>query len=172
MDGRTPTASTNRSGRKTAAIRQSALSAALSSFGAGRRFKSKPTFSGGENTAGRRWTAKEADQPDFAKDPEGNTTPKDSHMRLANPRDPEFLKNTASSAAPTTILADASSGQLDVGLVFVCYQANLADGFIFVQNLLNGEPLEEYISPFGGGYFFVLPGVGKGGFLGQGLPGV
>lgn len=52
------------------------------------------------------------------------------------------------------------------------YQANLADGFIFVQNLLNGEPLEEYISPFGGGYFFVLPGVGKGGFLGQGLPGV
>lgn len=35
---------------------------------------------------------KEADQPDFAKDPEGNTTPKDSHMRLANPRDPEFLK--------------------------------------------------------------------------------
>lgn len=56
--------------------------------------------------------------------------------------------------------------------MFVCYQANLADGFIFVQNLLNGEPLEEYISPFGGGYFFVLPGVGKGGFLGQGLPGV
>ncbi|ACF30784.1 Dyp-type peroxidase [Neisseria gonorrhoeae] len=52
------------------------------------------------------------------------------------------------------------------------YQANLADGFIFVQNLLNGEPLEECISPFGGGYFFVLPGVGKGGFLGQGLPGV
>lgn len=66
----------------------------------------------------------------------------------------------------------ASSGQLDVGLVFVCYQANLADGFIFVQNLLNGEPLEEYISPFGGGYFFVLPGVEKGGFLGQGALGV
>lgn len=37
---------------------------------------------------------KEADQPDFAKDPEGNTTPKDSHIRLANPRDPEFLKKT------------------------------------------------------------------------------
>ncbi len=43
---------------KTAAIRQSALSATLSSFGTGRRFKSKPTFSGGANTAVRRWTAK------------------------------------------------------------------------------------------------------------------
>lgn len=116
---------------------------------------------------------KEADQPDFAKDPEGNTTPKDSHMRLANPRDPEFLKkHCLFRRAYSYSRGPASSGQLDVGLVFVCYQANLADGFIFVQNLLNGEPLEEYISPFGGGYFFVLPGVGKGGFLGQGLPGV
>ena len=53
--------------------------------------------------------------------------------------------------------------------MFICYQANLADGFIFVQNLLNGEPLEEYISPFGGGYFFILPGVEKGGFLAQSL---
>lgn len=116
---------------------------------------------------------KEADQPDFAKDPEGNTTPKDSHIRLANPRDPEFLKkHRLFRRAYSYSRGLASSGQLDVGLVFVCYQANLADGFIFVQNLLNGEPLEEYISPFGGGYFFVLPGVEKGGFLGQGLLGV
>ena len=49
------------------------------------------------------------------------------------------------------------------------YQANLDDGFIFVQNRLNSEPLEEYIKPFGGGYFFTLPGVEKGGFLAQGL---
>ena len=56
-----------------------------------------------------------------------------------------------------------------MGLVFICYQANLTDGFIFVQNLLNLEPLEEYISPFGGGYFFTLPGVQKGGFLAQEL---
>ena len=56
-----------------------------------------------------------------------------------------------------------------MGLILIMYQANLADGFIFVQNLLNGEPLEEYIRPFGGGYFFTLPGVEKGGFLGQQL---
>ena len=63
----------------------------------------------------------------------------------------------------------AKSGQLDVGLIFICYQANLDDGFIFVQKLLDFEPLEEYISPFGGGYFFTLPGAEQGGYLGQSL---
>lgn len=116
---------------------------------------------------------KEGDSPDFAKDPDGATTPKDSHMRLANPRDPEFLKkHRLYRRAYSYSRGLASTGQLDVGLVFICYQANLADGFIFVQNLLNGEPLEEYISPFGGGYFFVLPGVEKGSFLGRTLLGI
>ena len=113
---------------------------------------------------------KESDTADFAKDPDGKTTPKDSHMRLANPRDPEFMKkHLLYRRAFNYSRGLAANGQLDVGLVFICYQANLSDGFIFVQNLLNGEPLEEYISPFGGGYFFILPGVEKGGFLAQTL---
>ena len=94
-------------------------------------------------------------------------------MRIANPRDPEFMKkHLLYRRAFNYSRGLAANGQLDVGLVFICYQANLADGFIFVQNLLNGEPLEEYISPFGGGYFFVLPGVEKGSFLGKELLGV
>ncbi len=116
---------------------------------------------------------KEGDTADFAKDPDGKITPKDSHMRLANPRDPEFMKkHLLYRRAFNYSRGLAANGQLDVGLLFICYQANLADGFIFVQNLLNGEPLEEYISPFGGGYFFVLPGVEKGSFLGKELLGV
>ena len=39
-----------------------------------------------------------------------------------------------------------------------------------VQERLNGEALEEYVKPIGGGYFFVMPGVkDREHYLGQGL---
>jgi deferrochelatase/peroxidase EfeB len=39
-----------------------------------------------------------------------------------------------------------------------------------VQRRLNGETLEEYIKPVGGGYSFVLPGVpNEADFPGQGI---
>lgn len=58
-------------------------------------------------------------------------------------------------------------GRMDMGLICVSYQVSLNKGFRTVQTRLNGEPRDEYIRPFGGGYFFVLPGLAGQDFLGN-----
>ncbi|MBE9607198.1 deferrochelatase/peroxidase EfeB [Acetobacteraceae bacterium H6797] len=107
---------------------------------------------------------------DYKDDPEGKVTPLDAHIRLANPRTPETAHNRILRRPFNYSRGITRSGQLDMGLLFICYQADLEAGFITVQKRLNGEPLEEYIKPVGGGYYFVLPGaVGETDYLGQGL---
>lgn len=101
----------------------------------------------------------EFDVPDYAADPEGKATPLDSHIRLANARDHAAKANTILRRPFNYSNGVTKSGQLDQGLLFICYQANLEAGFITVQTKLNGEPLEEYIKPIGGGYFYTLPGI-------------
>ena len=97
--------------------------------------------------------------PDYKADPDGKLTPMDAHIRLANPRTPESARNLMLRRPFNYSRGVTKSGQLDQGLLFISYQADLQRGFIDVQNRLNGEPLEEYIKPVGGGYFFALPGV-------------
>ena len=97
--------------------------------------------------------------PDFAQDPEGKITPLDAHIRLANPRTRESDDNLILRRPFNYSNGVTRSGQLDQGLLFICYQADLEKGFITVQQRLDGEPLEEYIKPVGGGFFFTLPGI-------------
>jgi deferrochelatase/peroxidase EfeB len=97
--------------------------------------------------------------PDYTRDPDGEITPLDAHIRLANPRTPETRGNLILRRPFNYSNGVTKSGQLDQGLLFICYQADLAQGFIAVQHRLNGEPLEEYIKPVGGGYFYALPGI-------------
>lgn len=101
----------------------------------------------------------EHDIPDYAKDPEGKVTPLDSHIRLANPRTRESQANLILRRPFNYSNGVTKSGQLEMGQLFICYQADLEKGFITVQKRLDGEPLEEYIKPIGGGFFFTLPGV-------------
>lgn len=100
----------------------------------------------------------EFDPPNYPDDPKGEKIPLDAHIRLANPRTPEahaaLIRRGFNYSNGVT-----KSGQLDQGLLFVAFQSDLERGFVAAQNRLTGEPLEEYVKPFGGGYFFVLPGV-------------
>jgi len=112
----------------------------------------------------------ETQVPDYAKDPEGKLTKLDAHIRLANPRTAETQRNLILRRPFNYSNGVSKNGQLEMGLLFICYQADLAQGFIAVQTRLNGEPLEEYLKPIGGGYFFTLPGVtGDQDFIGRSL---
>jgi deferrochelatase/peroxidase EfeB len=103
-------------------------------------------------------TASEFQEPRFDRDADGAITPLDAHIRMANPRNQESEKNLILRRPFNYSNGVTKSGQLDQGLLFICYQNNLEEGFIAVQRRLDGEPLEEYIKPVGGGFYFTLPG--------------
>lgn len=99
-----------------------------------------------------RWLdgAPAGEQPNYAADPAGKLTPLDSHVRLAVPdrrQSPPLVRRSYSY----------DRGDGDVGLVFSCFQRDLAQGFEAVQKRLEGEAMAKYLLTTGGGYFFVPP---------------
>jgi deferrochelatase/peroxidase EfeB len=102
----------------------------------------------------------------YAADPTGQLVALDAHIRRANPRTPA----TESSRILRRGYSYRTAGS-DQGLIFVCFQQDLARGFETIQHRLAGEALQKYILTFGGGYYYALPGatIAPGDYVGRSL---
>ncbi len=101
----------------------------------------------------------ETDTPDYAADPNGNVIPLDSHIRLANPRTSATANQRLIRRSYNYDLGLDENGDIQAGHIFVAYNQDVERQFETVQKRLIGEPLIDYVQPFGGGYFYALPGV-------------
>jgi deferrochelatase/peroxidase EfeB len=108
--------------------------------------------------------------PNYERDPYGNVVPLTAHIRVANPHDgtaddQRMLRRGFNYSEGTD-----PNGQINMGLIFQTFNQDLERQFVAVQKKLIDEPLVDYISPFGGGYFFALPGVrSSDDWLGRGM---
>lgn len=114
---------------------------------------------------------KEFDKADFeAVDTTGKLViPETAHMRVARGDGKAGILRRAYSY---TDGMDTKTGSLDAGLFFICFQRRPSKQFIpMQQRLAQSDKLNEYIIHRGSALFACLPGVKKGGYIGESLLG-
>jgi deferrochelatase/peroxidase EfeB len=101
----------------------------------------------------------EFQDPKLAEDPKGERIAMDAHIRLAHDAgDGRILRRGFNYHRGFD-----AAGQLDQGLIFVAFNQDIERQFATLQKRLAGEPMVDYITPVGGGYFYVPPGAARPG---------
>ena len=115
----------------------------------------------------------EFQDPDYGEDPLGKRIPLTAHIRLANPRTAATADQRILRRGYNYHRGVDAAGDLDQGLVFVAFNQDPARQFATIQTRLESEPMIDYITPVGGGYFFAPRGTsGPGDWIGSGLAAV
>jgi len=112
----------------------------------------------------------EHDEVDLDAREEGQPViPSDAHVRLSSPESnggARLLRRGYSFSEPP----EPGSGQLEVGLFFICFQRDPRRQFVPIQRrLAASDALNRHILHTGSAVFACPPGVEPGGFVGEGL---
>jgi deferrochelatase/peroxidase EfeB len=99
----------------------------------------------------------EFEDPDYPSDPRGKRIPLHAHIRLANPRTSDTADQRILRRGFNYHRGIDKAGDLDQGLLFVAFNQNIERQFATIQTRLTPEPMVDYITPVGGGYFFAPP---------------
>lgn len=136
----------------------------------------RTTLNDQENTFGRHRHSgaplgqkKEFDPLDLdKKDAQGNHyIPPTAHARVAHGKGKEQLYRRSYSYSNGM---DMKTGNFDAGLLFISFQQSPSKQFVPIQNrLAKMDELNEYIVHKGSAVFACLPGITKGGFIGETL---
>jgi len=102
---------------------------------------------------------KEFQDPRLDLDPKGERIATDAHIRLAHDAgDGRIVRRGFNYHRGFD-----AAGQLDQGLIFVAFNQDVERQFATLQRKLAGEPMTDYITPVGGGYFHVPKGASRPG---------